>query len=273
MMSGAQSERPCTPGISRSAVQIDTEGGIARVRLNRPDVGNAVNLQMAQELEAGLHSLSADPSVRVIVLAGIGTQFCVGGDLGCPVDDDEGVHAHVSNLTTALHAAVAVLVRTDAPVLVLAKGTVSGAGVGLMAAADFVLAADSTRLRLAYSAVGLTPDCGVSFLLPQIVGRTRALELLLTNRTLLAHEALEWGLVNQLVTAEVLIEAGQNLAGRLAAGPVRAFGRTKRLVADALGGFEAHMALESRTIAEQRLHAEGREGVSAFFKRRAAIFL
>jgi 2-(1,2-epoxy-1,2-dihydrophenyl)acetyl-CoA isomerase len=255
------------------AVQIDAEHGVARVRLNRPDVGNAVNLQMAQELEVGLRSLSVDPSVRVLVLSGVGAQFCVGGDLGCPVDDDKGVYAHVSCVTTALHAAVAVLVRMDAPVLVLAKGIVAGAGVGLMAAADFVLAADSTRLKLAYSGVGLTPDCGVSFLLPQIVGRTRALELFLTNRTLLAHEALQWGLVNQLVAAEVLTEAGQSLAGRLAGGPTRAFGRTKRLVAEALAGFEAHMAVESRTIAEQRLHPEGREGVSAFFQRRAAVFV
>jgi 2-(1,2-epoxy-1,2-dihydrophenyl)acetyl-CoA isomerase len=121
---------------------------------------------------------------------------------------------------------------------------------------------------LAYTGVALTPDCSSSFFLPRIVGYRRAMELLLTNRALSAPEALEWGLVNQVVPdSEVLAEA-LKLAERLAAGPPRSFGKSKRLLAGSSGALESQMVLESQMIARQAASPEGREGIHAFLEKR-----
>lgn len=254
-------------------VSIEKRAGLALVTLNRPAVGNAIDLQMARELDRCVRDLSTDSSVRVVLLSGAGGQFCVGGDLTCPAVADADIHAHVLELTSILHTAITGLVHMNAPVIAAVRGTVAGAGIGLIAAADLAVVAASTKFRLAYSAVGLTPDCGLSWLLPQIIGRKRAMDLLLTNRVLSAQEAAAWGFVNEVVADEMLHEAAEQLAGKLAAGPLQAFGATKRLVAAAQKELEAQMGMESRTIAAQRLHPEGREGVNAFFERRKPAFL
>lgn len=258
--------------IERQTLLIEIRDGIAHVTLNRPEVGNAINMQMALELEACSRRLRADSSVRSVVLSGAGKHFCAGGDISCPVENDAGVRAHVIELTSVLHAAIIDFTRMDAPVVAVAAGSIAGVGIGLLAAADLAIAAPCAKFRLAYSSLGLTPDGGISFILPRLVGRKRAMDLLLTNRTLGAMEALDWGLVNQVVAEGAASSTAVQLAVRLAQGPLHAFGATKNLLAAARPGLEEHMALESRTIAEQRLHPEGREGIDAFFERRKPKF-
>ena len=160
------------------------------------------------------------------------------------------------------------LARMDAPLIAAVNGTAAGAGVGLVLAADLAIAAQSAKVSLAYTGVGLTPDGATSFLLPRAVGHKRAMELLLTNRTLSADECLQWGLVNQVVADEELLAVAGKLAARLAAGPTRAFGDTKRLMLASAGGFEAQLALESQTIATRGASAEGKEGIGAFLEKR-----
>ncbi len=138
--------------------------------------------------------------------------------------------------------------------------------------ADFAICARSSKFSLSYTGVGLTPDAGTSFLLPRAIGGKRTMELLLLNRRLTSAEALDWGLVNQVVDDSQLLEESFKLAERLASGPLRAFGKTKRLVAAALGAFESHMVLESETIASQAVSAEGVEGIEAFLHKRAPGF-
>jgi 2-(1,2-epoxy-1,2-dihydrophenyl)acetyl-CoA isomerase len=246
--------------------------GVAHVTLERPELGNALNLSLAQALRSTVQDLATDERARVVVLAGRGKHFCVGGDLRISPEDDAGIREYVTQLTATLHAAIADLMRLEQPVIAVAHGTVAGAGVALLAASDLVVAGAGTQLKLAYAGVGLTPDCGLSYLLPRMVGRHRALDLLLTGRTLAAPEAQQWGLIGRLVPDEGLVKAAHELARRLARGPRRAFGKTKRLVVGALAALEAQMATESAIIAEQRLDAEGREGANAFFARRKATF-
>jgi 2-(1,2-epoxy-1,2-dihydrophenyl)acetyl-CoA isomerase len=160
------------------------------------------------------------------------------------------------------------LARMDAPLIAAVNGTAAGAGVGRVLAADLASAAQSAKVSLAYTGVGLTPDGATSFLLPRAVGHKRAMELLLTNRTLSADECLQWGLVNQVVADEELLAVAGKLAARLAAGPTRAFGDTKRLMLASAGGFEAQLALESQTIATRGASAEGKEGIGAFLEKR-----
>jgi 2-(1,2-epoxy-1,2-dihydrophenyl)acetyl-CoA isomerase len=256
----------------RQTILVEIHDGIAYVTLNRPEVGNAINLQMALELKACSGRLRADSSIRSVVLSGAGKHFCTGGDISHPVGDDAGIRDHVMKLTSVLHAAIIDFSRMNAPVVAVAAGSIAGAGIALVAAADLAIAAPCAKFRLAYSSLGLTPDGGISFVLPQLVGRKRAMELLLTNRTLDAREALEWGLVNQVVADGAAQSAAEQLAVRLAQGPLLAFGATKNLLAAARPGLEEHMALESQTIADQRLHPEGREGIEAFFERRKPKF-
>jgi 2-(1,2-epoxy-1,2-dihydrophenyl)acetyl-CoA isomerase len=250
------------------AVQVETRGAVALVTLNRPDSGNALNLQMAMDLLAAAMACARNSTVRAVVLSGAGRNFCFGGDLRAMVARESAGVDYVRELTTYLHAAISNFVRMDAPVIAAVNGTAAGAGVGLVAMTDLALCARSSKFNLAYTNAGLTPDAGTSFLLPRTLGVKRTMELLLLNRTLSAQEALEWGLVNEVVSDEQLMERALELAEQLAQGARAAFGATKRLIAHSLGAFESQMVLESETIAAHAVGAEGAEGISAFLEKR-----
>jgi len=259
--------------MSASTVEVDTRGAVAIITLNRPDNGNALNLQMGMDLLAAAMACGRDPTTRAVVLTGAGRSFCFGGDLRGMMARESSIEAYLRELTSYLHAAISHFVRMDAPVIAAVNGTAAGAGIGLVAMADLAIAAESAKFNLAYTSVGLTPDAGTSYLLPRAVGSKRAMELLLLNRALTAAEALEWGLVNKTVAdAQLQVEAMQ-LAERLAAGPLRAFGKTKRLIAQSLGGLESQLALESETIAAQAAAGEGLEGITAFLGKRKPSFV
>ncbi len=258
--------------MSAPVVQVETRGAVALVTLNRPDSGNALNLQVAMDLLAAAMTCARTAAVRAVVLTGAGRHFCFGGDLRAfgtraPAGDD-----YIRELTTYLHAAISHFVRMDAPVIVAANGTAAGAGVGLVAMADLALCGRSSRFNLAYTQAGLTPDAGTTFLLPRTLGLKRTMELLLLNRSLPAEEALSWGLINEVVADEQLLARALELAEQLAQGPRAAHGATKRLVAHAVGALESQMVLESETIARHAVGPEGREGVGAFLEKRKPHF-
>ncbi len=253
-------------------VRLDIRDHIAYLTLTRPDAANTMNLQFGHEFLAAAVAIEAAAAVRAVLLTGQGKNFCFGGDLKGMVASGADISAYLRELTTNLHAGIILLARLDAPVVAAVNGTAAGAGLGLVLAADIAIAARSAKFAPAYTGVGLTPDAGCTFLLPRAVGYKRAMELFLTNRVLDAQQALNWGLVNQVVEDENLVEHAAALCARLAAGPVRAFGGVKRLLAEALPGFEAHLARESRSIASCGTTAEGSEGIAAFLDKRAPIF-
>jgi 2-(1,2-epoxy-1,2-dihydrophenyl)acetyl-CoA isomerase len=253
-------------------IHLEIRESVAFLSLARPDAANTMNLEFGREFLAAAFAIEAAPSVRAVLLTGQGKNFCFGGDLKGMVASGTDVRAYLSELTTHLHAGMALLARLDAPVIAAVNGTAAGAGLGLVLAADLAIAARSAKFAPAYTGVGLTPDAGCTFLLPRAVGYKRAMELLLTNRVLDAQQALDWGLVNQVVEDETLAETAAALAARLAAGPAGAFGAVKRLLAEAEPGFEAQLARESRSIASRGMTAEGREGIAAFLEKRAPRF-
>jgi 2-(1,2-epoxy-1,2-dihydrophenyl)acetyl-CoA isomerase len=253
-------------------VRLEIRESVALLTLARPDAANTMNLEFGREFLAAVLAIEAAPTLRAVLLTGEGKNFCFGGDLKGMVTSGSEVRAYLSELTTNLHAGIALLTRLDAPVIAAVNGTAAGAGLGLVLAADLAIAARSAKFAPAYTGVGLTPDAGCTFLLPRAVGYKRAMELLLTNRVLDAQQALDWGLVNQVVEDESLAETAAALAARLAAGPVGAFGAVKRLLADAEPGFEAQLARESRSISSRGMTVEGREGIAAFLEKRAPRF-
>ncbi|HET7756712.1 MAG TPA: enoyl-CoA hydratase-related protein [Steroidobacteraceae bacterium] len=258
--------------MSAASVQVETHGAVALVTLNRPESSNTLNLQMAMDLLAAALACARNAAVRAVVLTGAGRHFSFGGDLRAMASREIALDDHIRELTTYLHAAISHFVRMDAPVIAAVNGTAAGAGVGLVAMADLALAGRGARFSLAYTSVGLTPDAGTSFLLPRTIGVKRAMELLLLDRALSAEEALAWGLVNEVVADAQLLPRAMELAERLAHGALSAYGATKRLVARSLGGLEAHMVLESETIAAQAVSDEAAEGVSAFLEKRKPRF-
>jgi 2-(1,2-epoxy-1,2-dihydrophenyl)acetyl-CoA isomerase len=246
--------------------------GIATVTFNRADGANALNLAMGRDLLEVALQVEADPAVRAVVVTGAGKHFCFGGDLRGMAEQGAAIGGYLNELTTHIHAAISCFVRMKAPVIAAVNGTAAGGGVGLMCMTDLAIAGRSSRFSLAYTGVGLAPDCSTSFLLPRIVGRRRALELLLTNRALSADEALAWGLVNEVVDDAEVLPRAQALAAGFAAGPTESYAAVKRLMDAADPGLEAQMALEGRTIAAQALHPHGQEGVAAFLGKRKPSF-
>ena len=255
-----------------TTVQVEVRDRVATLTLHRPDFSNALTLELARELLSVALRCEADPEICAVVLTGSGKHFCFGGDLRAMREQGEGAPGYLNELTTHLHAALSAFTRMRAPVIAAVNGTAAGAGVGLACAADLALCARSSRFSLAYTGVGLAPDGSVSFLLPRIVGRRRAMELLLLNRVLSAEEALAWGLVNQVIDDADLAVQAQALAAKLASGPTESFGATKRLLDASSPGLEAQMALEGRTIAAMSSHPHGREGIAAFIEKRPAKY-
>ena len=257
--------------MSVPSIQVETRGPVALVTLNRPDNANTINLQLAMDLLAAAMTCSSNNTVRAVVLTGAGRNFCFGGDLRAIAS--EGVESgYLRELTGYLHSAISHFVRMDPPVIAAVNGTAAGAGVGLAAMADLAICGKSSRFNLAYTNVGLTPDGGTSFFLPRVIGARRTMELLLLNKALLARQALDWGLVNEVVDDEELLERALEIAGQLAEGATGAIGQTKRLVSHALGALESHMTLESETIAAQAASVDGVEGIRAFLEKRKPDF-
>jgi 2-(1,2-epoxy-1,2-dihydrophenyl)acetyl-CoA isomerase len=254
-----------------ATVRLDIRDSVAFLTLSRPASANTMNLEFGREFLAAAFAIEA-AGARAVVLTGEGKNFCFGGDLKGMVASGADVGAYLRELTTNLHAGMTLLARLDAPVIAAVNGTAAGAGLGLVLAADLAIAARSAKFVSAYTAVGLTPDAGCTFLLPRAVGYKRAMELFLTNRSLDAQQALDWGLVNQVVEDEKLTETAAALGAQLAAGPTGAYGAVKRLLADALAGFEVQLGRESRSISARGSLPEGREGIAAFLEKRAPQF-
>jgi 2-(1,2-epoxy-1,2-dihydrophenyl)acetyl-CoA isomerase len=253
------------------SVEIDVRDRIARITLNRPDAGNALNLELARALREAAEGLQGS-DVGAVILSGAGRSFCVGGDLHYMHEAGE-VGDAVLRLATQLHSGMEALAALDAPVICAVRGAAAGGGMSLAVACDIVLAAESARFTMAYTAIGFSPDGGSSWTLPRLVGRRRAAELMLLNERLDAAAARDLGLVTRVVPDAALDDEAAALARRLADGPTHAHGAVKRLLREsATRGFPEQMAAEARTIAALAAAPDGREGVAAFLEKRVPAF-
>jgi 2-(1,2-epoxy-1,2-dihydrophenyl)acetyl-CoA isomerase len=253
-------------------VRFELKGGVAWVTLNRPESGNTLNLQAGRELLEAAQSCRGEHGVRAVVITGAGKAFSFGGDLAAmAMNEGRARERYLHELTTDLHAAIEAFTRLDAPVIVAVNGTAAGGAMGLVAMADLAIAAQAAKFTLAYAGVGLTPDCGISYFLPRLIGQRRALELALANRVLSADEALDWGLVNRVVPDGELMAQAEALAASLAAGPPAALGHAKRLLRREVP-LDEQLEDESRTISAQSATGEGEEGIAAFLAKRKPRF-
>ncbi|WP_030664892.1 enoyl-CoA hydratase-related protein [Streptomyces cellulosae] len=257
---------------TRVGIEIDDDG-LARVTLRRGEAGNAIDLDMARGLLDAAR-VCAQEAVRAVLLTGEGKSFCVGGDLReFSRLSGETLEKHLTAVTDALHDALRTFAEGDAPVVAAVQGAVAGAGIGLAAAADVTLADADASFTAAYTGIGYSPDAGVSWFLPRLVGPKRALDLLLTNRRVPAAEAEAIGLVSRVVAPDRLAAEAARTAEALRRGPTTAFGVTRRLVAAGLtSDLGPHLDQEARALAAAAASDTGREGVAAFLGKRAPDF-
>lgn len=260
--------------MENNCVVLSVENHVGIVTLNRPEVGNALNLQMAKELMDVAIYCSESEDIRVVVITGASNKFSVGGDLKSFVNDEEPIGKHLKTVTAYLHQAVSHFVRMNKPLIGAVNGVAAGAGMSLACACDLVYASDNAKFVMAYNKIGLTPDGSGSYFLPRLVGMRRALELMYTNRMLDANEACEWGIVNAVVEGDQLMDKVTQLAENLAQGPMTAFGATKKLFYHSMQEtLESQMSLESEMLAERAMSSEGNEGISAFLEKRKADYI
>ncbi len=254
-------------------ILLAVDGGIARLTLNRPDQANAIDAVMARELRDAATMLRFDPAVRVVLLDAIGKLFCGGGDLQAFRAAGTGAGALLAGVASDLHVALSTFAAMDAPVVAAVQGSAGGAGMSLVAGADIVVAGERAKFTMGYTAVALAPDGGSTFYLSRVVGLRRAMDLVLTNRTIDARTAEAWGLVTRVVPDEQVDEESLALARHLAAGSRQSLGAAKRLVlAGASAGLADALAREAAAISAAAATADGQEGIAAFVEKRSPSF-
>ncbi|MDA1075446.1 MAG: enoyl-CoA hydratase-related protein [Proteobacteria bacterium] len=251
----------------------DVAQGVATVTLNRPEAGNAMSPACAREINDVSILIDDDPRIRAVVLTGTGRMFCAGGDLGAFAAAGAGAQSLMKKMTGDLHLGLSRLARCKAPVLAAVNGTAAGAGFSLVMACDLAVAAQSAVFTMAYTRAGLSPDGSSTFYMPRKIGDRRTRELMLTNRLLNANEALEWGIVNQVVADDQVLSTTLALAGTLADGPTLAYAAVKSLLNGSFDQtLESQMELEARAISSLALTADGQEGMHAFLEKRKPQF-
>lgn len=244
--------------------------GIGRIELNRAEQGNAIDAELGDALCEAVHAAASAPDLRVLMLTGRGDVFCVGGDIKRSMADFDALPRTLADSLVRLNAMVAQLTALPVPVIAAVNVRLGGGGIGLALTAGLVIAADTAKLRGGYTAIGLTPDVGVTSLLPRRVGMARAKRILFFNESLKPETCLAWGLFDELVPARTLEE---RLVGNLAMAATRAIGRTKALLHyGEHPGLDAQLAAERRTIAGAGAGAEAREGINAFLENREPAF-
>jgi 2-(1,2-epoxy-1,2-dihydrophenyl)acetyl-CoA isomerase len=250
------------------------DDGVARLRLNRPEALNGLDVPLLKALYDAVMRCHGEPDVRAVLLSGEGSNFCAGGDVKTFASKGEQLPDYLREATSWLQISASALMRLNAPVVTIVQGfAAGGGGFGLVCASDLVIAGESAKFLLGATRVGMAPDAGVSVTLQRLVGHRRAMEIALTNPTLSADEALEIGLVTRVVPDDALLDEGLALARELANGPTLAFAATKRLLWDGLGrSVEESLPDESRTVSELSGTEDSREGLAAVIERRAPRF-
>ena len=265
-MDGAQAPAKVTTRI---------EDGVGIITLNDPGTLNAAGLDLMKELQASFDDFAYGDKVRAIVITGEGRGFCSGANLsgggsaGRATDANNGPN---QALLRTYNPFVSSIRRSPKPLVAAVNGVAAGVGVSLALACDLVVAAESSYFLLAFRRIGLVPDGGATWLLPRLVGKARAMELMLLGEKLPAATALDWGLINRCVPDADLMPKAMELANALANGP-KSLGMTRNLIWESMDA-QWHDQVEAEAYAqgEAGRTEDSREGIMAFVQKRPAEF-
>ncbi|MFG6402942.1 enoyl-CoA hydratase/isomerase family protein [Microbacterium sp. P04] len=246
------------------SILFSVDDGLARVTFNRPASLNAMDFEMGGRWRDIARAIAMDPSVGAVILDAAGPAFCAGGDVVAMATSGADGSA-VTEAAHVIHEGIRTFVEMPVPIVAAVQGAVAGGGLGLMLTADYIVASDTAKFVSRYANIGLTPDLGVSTLLPAAVGQRRALQLLLQDRTLDAAEALQWGLVAEVVPPAELAGRVEQVARFWLDGATGAFGQAKRLVRSGAGrSFADNLDDEASTIGAAFDTPPSRARVAAF---------
>jgi 2-(1,2-epoxy-1,2-dihydrophenyl)acetyl-CoA isomerase len=254
---------------------VERSDGVATLTMNRPDSMNSLSVELKEALLAAVRDVSADSSVRAVVLTGNGRGFCVGQDLREHVALLEaGDPAPLSTVSVHYNPLLTALAEMPKPVIAADNGMAAGAGAGLAFACDFRIAARSAGFLLAFANVGLTLDSGVSWTLPRLIGQARATALAILAEPVTAEAALDMGMVNAVVEPDRLLDAAQELAGRLAAGPTAAYAAIKESIAHAAtSDLAGALAKEDELQTAMGNTEDHRNSTAAFVRKEKPVFI
>jgi 2-(1,2-epoxy-1,2-dihydrophenyl)acetyl-CoA isomerase len=259
---------------SHETIDLTMDGPAARILLNRPDALNAWNEQFGQDLRDAVTTVAGDDAIRAVLITGAGRGFSSGADLKEQRGADDGGLPDLSaRLKEVYHPIITGLREMPKPVVSGVNGPAVGIGCSLALAADLIVAAESAYFLLAFVNIGLVPDGGSTAFIPARVGYARAAEMAMLGERVPAKQALDWGLINQVVADDELESASSALLDRLANGPTRSYAGAKRLLnrrlyADLTGQLEA----EADAQKEQGQSKDFIEGVMAFVEKREPDF-
>lgn len=253
-------------------ISVSDEHNVRTITLNRPDDLNAIDERVTSELQKELKGVARDKSVRCLVLTGAGRAFCAGQDLKSATAGD-GPMDFTAALRRRYNPVVTALREMEIPTIASVNGVAAGAGWSLALACDLRIASTKAKFVVAFGSIGLVPDSGMTLTLPRLVGHAKALEIAWLGDPILAESALEFGLVNRLAEPEQLAAATREWAEKLAKGPTKGMGLTKRAINASLSNdlaaqleYEAHLqGIAGRT-------KDYNEGVTAFIEKRPAEF-
>jgi 2-(1,2-epoxy-1,2-dihydrophenyl)acetyl-CoA isomerase len=247
-------------------VKFQVQDSIAYITLNRPEVLNSFNRQMALELQEGLQKSAADPDVRAVYLSGEGKAFSAGQDLSEAIDTQG---PGIRNIVRDHYNPIIRMIREiEKPVICAVNGVAAGAGANIALACDIVIAAKSVSFIQAFSKIGLIPDSGGTYTLPRLIGLQRAAALMMLGEKLPAERALEWGMIYKVAEDEKLHEEAGLIVRTLASMPTRGLGLTKRALNLSLSNdLSRQLEVEEQLQNEAGTTYDYREGVNAFLQR------
>lgn len=253
----------------------EKKDGVGVLTLNRPDKLNAFNDELTFQLQDGLKEMEKDSTVRAIILTGVGRGFSSGQDLQSrSISHENGKLPSLGDSIRRRYNPIILKIRRiEKPVIAAVNGVAAGAGASIAFACDFRIIGDTTNFIQSFTKVGLVPDSGSTFLLPRLIGATKAFELMLLADKLDANSALNLGLVNRVVPADQVMKTAMELACNLAIGPTKAFGLTKRAFNKAIfPDLEELLEYEAYLQEIAGRSDDFKEGVTAFAEKRHPVF-
>ena len=256
--------------MSYQFIQFNIEESVAFISLNRPDVLNSFNRQMASELQEVLGLCAADDRVRALLLTGSGRAFSAGQDLAEAMDPS----AKIADIVKKQYNPLILQIRQmEKPVLCAVNGVAAGAGANLAFACDITIAAKSASFIQSFTKIGLIPDSGGTFFLPRLAGFQRAMALMMLGDKISSETAMQYGLIFQVSEDDKLMQEARNMAVKLASMPTAAIGFTKRALNKSMSStLEEQLQTEAELQEAAGNTQDFKEGVRAFIEKRKAMF-
>ena len=252
-------------------IKFEIVGAVAKISLNRPDVLNSFNKEMAMELQSSLDKCDKDPSVRAIFLTAEGRAFCAGQDLAEAISmEGPGLRNIVKDHYNPI---ISKIRNIEKPVICAVNGVAAGAGANIALACDIVFAAKSSSFIQAFSKIGLIPDSGGTFTLPRLVGLQRATALMMLGDKVPADKAYEFGMIYKVCEDDKLMEEAMAIANTLANMPTKGLGLTKRALNQSMtNNLEEQLNLEEELQVQAGQTYDYNEGVKSFLEKRKPLF-